>query len=108
MELLLALDRLPPDADVEADHDRDRHEEGDQDGHDRHHRVSGDELKVKKVSVIPFIPISTTIQGDHGGQLLHFVDFIYEDPECCPTALQFLPNLLLPKQNWADCGKTEL
>ena len=48
-ELPLALDRLPPDADIEADHDWDRDEEGDHDGHDGHHRVSGDELKVGKV-----------------------------------------------------------
>ena len=32
------------------------------------------------------------IQGDHGGQRLHFVDFIFDVPQCCPTALQFLPN----------------
>ena len=39
------------------------------------------------------------IQGDHGGQRQHCVDFIFEDPQCCPSALQFQPNLLLPKQN---------
>ena len=44
-ELPLPLDRLPPDADVEADHDGDGHEEGDHDRHDRHHSVPGNELK---------------------------------------------------------------
>ena len=42
------------------------------------------------------------VQGDHGGQQLCFVDYIFEVPKCCPTAVQFLPNLHLPKQNWSD------
>ena len=44
-KLPLPLDGLPPDADVEADHDGDRHEEGDHDRHDRHHSVARNELK---------------------------------------------------------------
>ena len=37
------------------------------------------------------------VQGDHGGQQLHFVDFIFEVQKSCPTA-----NFQLPKQNKAD------
>ena len=32
------------------------------------------------------------LQGDYGGQRLYFVDYILEVPQCCPTALPFLPN----------------
>ena len=54
-ELPLALDRLPPDADVEADHDGDRHEEGDHDRHDRHHSVPGNELQSYKCFKLFFL-----------------------------------------------------
>ena len=37
------------------------------------------------------------VQGDYGGRQLHFVDLIIDVLCCCPTALQFLPNLQLPK-----------
>ena len=33
--------------------------------------------------------------------------FIFNVPQCCPTTLQFLHNLLLPKQNGADSGTTK-
>ena len=39
------------------------------------------------------------IQSDHGGQRLRFDDLIVEVPQCCPTAMKFQPNLLLPKQS---------
>ena len=29
---------------------------------------------------------NTCVQGDHGGQRLHFVDFFLAVPQCCPTA----------------------
>ena len=48
------------------------------------------------------------LQGDNGGQLLHFDAFIIELLQCCQTALQFLPNLKLPKQNQAGSGGTKL
>ena len=54
-ELPLALDGLPPDADVEADHDGDRHEEGDHDRHDRHHSVPRNELENYKHSKLVLI-----------------------------------------------------
>ena len=54
-ELPLALDGLPPDADVEADHDGDGHEEGDHDRHDRHHSVAGNELQNYKCFKLSFL-----------------------------------------------------
>ena len=36
------------------------------------------------------------VQGDHGGQRLHFDDIIFGVPQFYPTALQFLPHLQLP------------
>ena len=47
------------------------------------------------------------LQGYHAGQRLHFVDFIFEVPKSCQTALQFLPNFQLPKQNRVDSEKTK-
>ena len=47
------------------------------------------------------------LQGDHFGQRLLFVDFILEVPQSCSTALQYQPNLLLPKQNRADSRTTK-
>lgn len=48
-ELLLALDRLPPHAHVQPDHDGDGHEEGNHHGHDGHVLVGVDELDVAVV-----------------------------------------------------------
>ena len=45
------------------------------------------------------------LQGDHNGQILRFVDFNLEVPQCCPTALQLLPTLQLPKQNRAESNQ---
>ena len=42
------------------------------------------------------------VQVDHGGQRLHFVDYNFQAPQCCPTALLSLPNLQLSKQNRVD------
>ena len=55
-----------------------------------------------------FINVQLNLQVDHGGQLLYFVDFIFEVPQCCPFALWFIPNLQLPKQNRADGGTSKL
>ena len=46
-------------------------------------------------------------QGDQGGQRLCFIDFFFEIPQYCPTALPFLPNSYQPKKTWADSGTTE-
>ena len=42
------------------------------------------------------------VQGDNGGQRLHFDGFIFEVPRCCPTDVHCLPDLQLPEQNQAD------
>ena len=42
------------------------------------------------------------LQGDNGAQRLLFVDSIFEVPQCCPTALPFLPNLQLAQ---AESGR---
>ena len=55
----------------------------------------------------PLAIANSLMQGDHGGQQLHFLDFIFEFQQYWPTVLQFLPNLQLPKQNWADSGTTK-
>ena len=48
--------------------------------------------------------MSSLVQGDHGGQRLHFVDFILEVPRSQITAME----LWTTKQNWADSGATKL
>ena len=48
------------------------------------------------------------VQGDHGGQTLHCVDFIFEVPQSCPTAMPLLTTLQLPGPNQADSGTTRL
>ena len=45
----------------------------------------------------PFFTCVRVIQGDHCSQRLHFVDFMFELPQSCTIALQFLPNFQLPK-----------
>ena len=37
-------------------------------------------------------PGSPEALGDHGGQIPHFVHFVFEVPSSCPTGLPFLPN----------------
>ena len=51
---------------------------------------------------LSIIEFRVFIQGDHGGQRLHFVDFIFEVPLSCTAALPFFSNSHQPKQNWAD------
>ena len=48
-----------------------------------------------------------SVQRDHGGQILHFVDFTFEVPPSCPIALAFLPNSNNVKQNLADSRATK-
>ena len=48
------------------------------------------------------------IQGDHSGLWLDFVDFHSRVPPVCPFAMQSLPNLHLPKQNWANRGTNQI
>ena len=64
------------------------------------------------LQVVIYLPMSQLniykIQGDHGGQRLHFVDFIFYVPQWCPAALPFRPNLQLPKHNRADNEATKI
>ena len=39
--------------------------------------------------------------------MLHFVDFNFEVPQSCPTALPFLPDSHHPKLKWVDSGTME-
>ena len=54
---------------------------------------------------------ATEIQGDHDGKILHYVDFIFEDPQSCPTVLPFLPNFHLAQaelgRQWNDRSKAD-
>ena len=52
--------------------------------------------------------LTSHVQGDHGGQILRFVDLIFEVPQSCPTAMPFLPNSQQPKQKWAISGTTKV
>ena len=49
-----------------------------------------------------------TVQGDHGGQRLHFVVFIFQVPQAYSIALPSLPDFQQPKQNLADSGTMEV
>ena len=42
-------------------------------------------------TLVPNGEKNQAIQGDHGGQRLHLVDFIFEVPQSCPTVMPFLP-----------------
>ena len=47
------------------------------------------------------------IQGDYGGLRLDFVELNSRVPPVGPFAMPSLPNLHLPKQDWADRGKNQ-
>ena len=48
------------------------------------------------------------MQGDHGSQRLHFIDFIFEALQPFPSTLLFLRYSHQPKQNGAESGTTEV
>ena len=65
-------------------------------------------LKRSKISKIESLVTFHLLHGDHGGQRLRFIDFVFEVPPSCPTHLPFLPHSKHPKQNWADSGTTKM
>ena len=49
-----------------------------------------------------------TLQVDHGGLILYFVDFHFEVLPVYPFAIPSLSNFYLPKQNRADRGTNQI
>ena len=55
--------------------------------------------KTKKSNLVIYLYKVTLVVSDY-----ILLTFIFQVPQSCPTAQQFLPNLQLPQQNLADSG----